>query len=83
MVFMTIVLLFPVTLETSAQTMNYSVVVVGGVILLSLVYYFTVAHQWFEGPAHTTEGFSEPKSDSESQEGSTEKAMVSDKGLDL
>jgi hypothetical protein len=81
MVLMTIILLFPVTLHSSAETMNYSVVVVGGIVILSLTYYFAAAHNWFEGPAHTAEGFSEPKDDSESREGSTAKAIVSDKGL--
>lgn len=53
MVFMTIVFLFPTTPQTSVQEMNYTVVVLGGVLLLSLVWYYFPKYggvYWFTGP---------------------------------
>ena len=53
MVFMTIVFLFPMTPQTSVQQMNYTVVVLGGVLLLSLVWYYFPKYggvYWFTGP---------------------------------
>ena len=53
MVFMTIVFLFPTTPQTSVQEMNYTVVVLGGVLLLSLVWYYFPKYggvHWFTGP---------------------------------
>lgn len=51
--FMTIILLFPTSSPTNAQDMNYAVVVFGGVIGLSLAYYYFPKYggvHWFEGP---------------------------------
>lgn len=56
MTFMSIVLLFPTTPQTNAQEMNYSVVVLGGVLFLSLVYYYFPVYggvHWFKGPVTT------------------------------
>ncbi|THV04571.1 amino acid transporter [Dendrothele bispora CBS 962.96] len=56
MIFMIIVLLFPAAPSPSAEDMNYTVVVVGGTILLSLGYYFFPKYggmYWFTGPVHT------------------------------
>jgi len=53
MVFMTIVFLFPMTPQTSVQNMNYTVAVLGGVLLLSLVWYYFPKYggvHWFTGP---------------------------------
>ena len=53
MMFMTIVFLFPTTPQTSVQEMNYTVVVLGGVLLLSLVWYYFPIYggvHWFTGP---------------------------------
>ena len=53
MVFMTIVFLFPISPQTSVQEMNYTVVVLGGVLLLSLVWYYFPVYggvYWFTGP---------------------------------
>lgn len=53
MVFMTIVFLFPTTPQTSVQEMNYTVVVLGGVLLLSVVWYYFPIYggvNWFTGP---------------------------------
>jgi hypothetical protein len=53
MVFMTIVFLFPTTPQTSVQEMNYTVAVLGGVLLLSVVWYYFPKYggvYWFTGP---------------------------------
>ncbi|KAI0048204.1 APC amino acid permease [Auriscalpium vulgare] len=58
MTFMSIVLLFPTAPHPTSQTMNYSVVVVFGVIFLSSVYYFFPKYggiHWFKGPVVTVE----------------------------
>ncbi|KAI0028695.1 amino acid/polyamine transporter I [Vararia minispora EC-137] len=79
MSFMSIVLLFPVTLQTNAQNMNYTVVVLGGVTILALAYYFFPRFggaNWFEGPAHTIETLHGRVDDADAGSGSfeTEKA---------
>jgi len=59
---MSIVLLFPTTLQTSSDVMNYTVVVLGGVVAFSLVYfYFPVygGNHWFKGPVNTLDAESE------------------------
>ncbi|KAJ3758082.1 amino acid/polyamine transporter I [Lentinula raphanica] len=56
MIFMIVVFLFPASPEPASQSMNYTVVVVGGTILLSLGYYFFPVYggkHWFTGPVHT------------------------------
>ena len=53
MIFMIIVFLFPTTPQTSVQEMNYTVAVLGGVLLLSLVWYYLPVYggvHWFTGP---------------------------------
>lgn len=53
MLFMGIVFLFPSTPQTDVQDMNYTVVVLGGVMILSLVYYYFPKYggvYWFSGP---------------------------------
>ena len=53
---MAIVLLFPTTPRTSPGTMNYSVAVFGGVVLLALIYYYFPVYggiHWFTGPIST------------------------------
>ena len=58
MVFMVIVFLFPTTPQTSVQEMNYTVVVLGGVLLLSLVWYYFPVYggvYWFTGPVANVE----------------------------
>jgi len=53
MMFMTIVFLFPSTPQTSVQQMNYTVAVLGGVLLLSLIWYYFPKYggvHWFTGP---------------------------------
>lgn len=53
MAFTTIVFLFPATPNTSAADMNYTVVVLGGTITLSIIYYYFPNYggvNWFKGP---------------------------------
>ncbi|KAF7297572.1 GABA permease [Mycena kentingensis (nom. inval.)] len=53
---MIIIFLFPPIPDATKQTMNYSIVVVGGVIGLSLAYYFFPVYggrYWFKGPVET------------------------------
>lgn len=51
--FTTIVFFFPATPGASAAEMNYTVVVLGGVLTFAIVYYFFPKYggiHWFEGP---------------------------------
>ncbi|KAF9556455.1 amino acid transporter [Agrocybe pediades] len=51
--FMSVVFLFPTTPTTSVADMNYTVVVFGGVMVLSLIYYYFPKYggiHWFTGP---------------------------------
>ncbi|KAJ7452692.1 APC amino acid permease [Mycena galericulata] len=51
--FMTVVLMFPSAPGPTAQTMNYTVVCLGGVLLLALGYYYFPRYggvHWFRGP---------------------------------
>lgn len=53
MAFMDVVFFFPTTPQTSTPSMNYTVVVLGGVLLLSLVWYYLPVYggvHWFTGP---------------------------------
>ncbi|KAK7459658.1 hypothetical protein VKT23_009640 [Stygiomarasmius scandens] len=56
MIFMIIVFLFPAAPSPASESMNYTVVVVGGTVFLSLGYYFFPRYggiHWFTGPVHT------------------------------
>lgn len=56
MAFMGIVFLFPTTPVVEVGDMNYTVVVLGGVLTLSLVYYYFPKYggkSWFTGPVPT------------------------------
>jgi len=56
MAFMGIVFLFPTTPQTDVNGMNFAVVVLGGTLLLSLVYYYFPKYGgkcWFKGPIPT------------------------------
>lgn len=53
MTFMDIVFFFPATPQTGTASMNYTVVVLGGVLSLSLVWYYFPVYggvHWFTGP---------------------------------
>ncbi len=72
--FMTIALLFPTEPAPTATNMNYSVVVIGGVILLSVIYFYFPKYggvYWFNGPvANVSEDtFADVKHDREASLG--------------
>jgi hypothetical protein len=53
MVFMFVVFLFPSTPQTTVADMNYTVVVIGGIMALSLGWYYFPKYggvHWFTGP---------------------------------
>ena len=53
MVFMIIMFFFPTTPQTTAQEMNYTVVVLGGFMSLSILWYYCPVYggvHWFNGP---------------------------------
>ncbi|KAJ6536821.1 amino acid/polyamine transporter I [Mycena capillaripes] len=53
MALMTVVLMFPTAPDPTPQTMNYTAVVLGGVLLLALGYYYFPRYggvYWFHGP---------------------------------
>lgn len=53
MVFMIIVFFFPSTPQTTAQEMNYTVVVLGGYMALAISWYYCPIYggvHWFNGP---------------------------------
>lgn len=55
---MTIVVMFPTAPNPDPASMNYTVVVLGGVLVLALVYYYFPAYggiYWFKGPQSTLE----------------------------
>ncbi|KAH9856381.1 APC amino acid permease [Lenzites betulinus] len=58
MLFMSVVFLFPGTPGPDVADMNYAVVVLGGVMFLSLVWYYFPKYggvHWFEGPIPTVD----------------------------
>lgn len=59
MTFTSIVFFFPTTMKTSASDMNYTVIVLGGWFILSIVWYYFPIYggvHWFEGPRPTVGG---------------------------
>jgi len=58
MAFLGTVFLFPATPNTSVANMNYTVVVLGGVLLLSIIWYYFPKYggvHWFTGPLRTVD----------------------------
>lgn len=56
MLFTSVVFMFPSTPQTTVEDMNYAIVVEGGIMILSLVYYFFPKYggiHWFRGPIPT------------------------------
>lgn len=56
MAFMCVVLLFPATPTTAVADMNYTVVVLFGILFLSMVWYYFPVYggvHWFKGPIPT------------------------------
>ncbi|KAL5510966.1 hypothetical protein ACEPAG_3685 [Sanghuangporus baumii] len=67
MAFMFVVFMFPETPlsgDTSAEDMNYSIVVLGGIMLFSVIYYYFPKYggvYWFKGPVRTVGARDEDK----------------------
>jgi hypothetical protein len=81
MTFMSIVFLFPTAPAPDAQVMNYSIVVLGGILILSVIYFYFPKYggvYWFKGPVTTIEHV--PGEESEGSRGSLEKRPVSTQG---
>ena len=58
MTFSIVIAMFPSTPQVDGHTMNYTVVVAGGWILLSITHYFFPKYggrYWFNGPMSTVE----------------------------
>jgi hypothetical protein len=83
---MSVVFLFPASPNTTVNQMNFSVVVLSGVFIFSLVYYYFPKYggkHWFKGPIANIDRTSHPKSDHDggsiiSQEGKEKKVPNSD-----
>ncbi|KAK0224642.1 amino acid/polyamine transporter I [Armillaria nabsnona] len=61
MAFTSVVFMFPSTPQTTVQDMNYSVVVLGGVTIFSLIWYYFPKYggiYWFTGPIPTLDPMS-------------------------
>ncbi|KZO96991.1 APC amino acid permease [Calocera viscosa TUFC12733] len=70
MTFMNVIFLFPTAPNSDAANMNYCIVVLGGVIILSLAYYFFPkygGYKWFRGPVRNVDstGSEDPREKSE------------------
>ncbi len=80
MMFMSVVFLFPTTPQTSVQDMNYSVVVLGGVLLLSLAWYYFPKYggiHWFTGPIANVKDETPGTSEAEAELDDGKKATAS------
>ncbi|KAJ7187398.1 amino acid/polyamine transporter I [Mycena filopes] len=63
MSFMTVVLMFPTAPDPTAPTMNYTVVVMVGVLVLAIGYYYFPRYggrHWFKGPVPNVGGTEDP-----------------------
>jgi len=73
MSFMVVVLLFPTMPDPDVEGMNFAVVVLGGTLLLSVVYFYFPRYggkTWFTGPIHTIDTVSVPLQTDDTAEGS-------------
>ncbi|KAJ7705493.1 amino acid transporter [Mycena rosella] len=61
-VFIEVVLIFPGGQMTTAETMNYSVLIVMAVFLFATVSWLTSAHKWFRGPVRNIDDVAEKRS---------------------
>jgi len=72
---MSIVFFFPTTMHTNTQQMNYTVVVLGGVLILSLVWFYLPVYggvHWFKGPVPTVKDHVTRKWATDVEEGGTD-----------
>ncbi|KAJ7583267.1 amino acid/polyamine transporter I [Mycena floridula] len=71
MIFMIVVFLFPAIPGPTSHSMNYTVVVLGGVLILALGYYFFPVYggkNWFTGPVETIAHLHQASSDADEKE---------------
>ncbi|SJL13515.1 related to UGA4-GABA permease-also involved in delta-aminolevulinate transport [Armillaria ostoyae] len=71
MAFTSVVFMFPTTPQTTVQDMNYSVVVLGGVTIFSLIWYYFPKYggiYWFTGPIPTLDPMSPVSEDMSKKE---------------
>ena len=74
MMFMSIVFFFPMDTTTDAQSMNYTVVVLGGTLSLSIIWYYFPKYggvNWFAGPVPNIDSVSDHSSKHSSEEEDT------------
>ena len=84
MAFMDIVFFFPTMPQTSTPDMNYTVVVLGGVLVLSVVWYYFPIYggvHWFTGPVPNVGNDDAANTDSSSEDRKVE-AGVDEKGVE-
>ncbi|KAJ6596370.1 amino acid/polyamine transporter I [Mycena vulgaris] len=77
MIFMIVVFMFPATPDPTAHSMNYTVVILGGTLMLSLGYYFFPKYggrNWFTGPVETIRDL-DPSNDEKLRHSSSLEAM--------
>ncbi len=58
MAFSVVILIFPTTVGPTADDMNYTVAVMGGWLILCILYYYFPRYggvYWFKGPVSTVE----------------------------
>jgi len=82
MTFMSLVFLFPTTPDPEAMVMNYSIVVLGGILVLSVIYFYFPKYggvYWFKGPVNTLGDVPVDES-SQGSRGSLEKRPASMQG---
>ncbi|KAJ7849970.1 amino acid transporter [Mycena olivaceomarginata] len=60
--FVTIMLLFPPGQETTADSMNYAVLIVGSVFIFATLSWVISAHKWFRGPVRNVDDLTEKRS---------------------
>ncbi|KAJ7355686.1 amino acid transporter [Mycena albidolilacea] len=60
--FVTIMLLFPPGQETTADSMNYAVLIVGSVFIFATLSWVISAHKWFHGPVRNVDDLTEKRS---------------------
>ncbi|KAJ3483085.1 hypothetical protein NLI96_g6547 [Meripilus lineatus] len=79
MSFMFVVFMFPATPETTVEDMNYTIVVEGGILVLSLVYFYFPKYggvYWFKGPVPTIADASDESSSLEKKDAGVIEAEV-------
>lgn len=71
MTFMIVVVMFPTTPSPISSTMNYTAVVLGGVLILAFAYFYFPVYggvHWFQGPVRTAPHLAEEEAVKRSDE---------------